>query len=494
MKAVNIYALTRIEGPERQAKLERQMSGRSKTLKIKEWETEGLKRLTERLYERNRDIADYSFFYSFNMPKLGKEFDLIRVDEESIVNIELKSGNVSDEAIRRQLLQNRYYLATTGRSIAFYTYVSNDDRLLRLSNSGRLVEAGFDELAETLAKQKECYAGNIEDLFKEEEYLISPLTDPGRFLRREYFLTYQQRDIEKQMLSVISEAKGGICIQGFTGLPGTGKTLLLYDLAMQLSENAAVCVLHFGAHEKELEQLDERLKRIDFYYCDNGTVPEVKRDYRMILVDEGHKINKDTLDRILRLSERLRAGIIISYDREDMMSYEVIKNTGAELIEQLPGFKGYKLTNRIRLNSELSSFISMLMHVSGRAHHRDYPSVRVMYAGNEEETYGFLNMLTKEGYVYIEDVHPKQGEGAMEKTVVSIEATAAQCREFDSVVMLVDEKFEYDADGYLRYRASENEEAVRHLYHGLARAKKRVALIIQGNENVLDTVLYILQG
>ena len=80
MKAVNIYALTRIEGSERQAKLERQMSGRSKLLKIKEWETEGLRMLVERLYERNRDVSDYRFFYSFVMPKLGKEFDLIRVD------------------------------------------------------------------------------------------------------------------------------------------------------------------------------------------------------------------------------------------------------------------------------------------------------------------------------------------------------------------------------------------------------------------------------
>ena len=62
------------------------------------------------------------------------------------------------------------------------------------------------------------------------------------------------------------------------------------------------------------------------------------------------------------------------------------------------------------------------------------------------------------------------------------------------MVMLIDENFEYDVDGYLRYPASENEAAVRHLYHGLSRAKKRVALIIRNNTRVLDSVLYILQG
>lgn len=493
MKAVNIYALTRIEGSERQAKLERQMSGRSKLLKIKEWETEGLRMLVERLYERNRDVSDYRFFYSFVMPKLGKEFDLIRVDEDSIVNIELKSGNVSDEAIRRQLQQNRYYLATIGRSISFYTYVSDEDRLLRLSNSGRLMEADFDELSEALAKQKECYEGDIEELFKEDEYLISPLTDPGRFLRREYFLTFQQRDIEKQVLSEIREAKGGICVQGFTGLPGTGKTLLLYDLAMQLSGSAPVCVLHFGAHEKELEQLDERLKRIDFYYCDNGTVPDVAKDYKMIFIDEGHKIDRNALNAILELSERMKAGIIISYDREDMMSKEVIRYTGAELIEQLPGFKGYKLTNRIRLNSEVSSFISLLMHVNAGGHRRSYPNATVVYAKNNEEAAAMFRLFAEKGYVYIRDEYA-EGKEEWQDPEMTIGTSAASCREFDKVVMMIDERFEYDEDGYLRCPASENEAAVRNLYHGLSRAKKKVALIIRGNLAVLDAVLYILQG
>ena len=493
MKAVNIYALTRTDGPERQARMERQMSGRRGLLKIKEWETAGLKALVEKLCLEDERVRGMNFFYSFNMPKLGKEFDLLRIDDDSIVNIELKSGNVSDETIKKQLLQNKYYLATIGRNMYFYTYVSSDDRLLRLSGSGRLVEGKFDELAAVLTKQTESFTGDIEELFKEDRYLISPLTDPGRFLRREYFLTFQQKDIEKQILTNMKETEG-LSIQGFTGLPGTGKTLLLYDLAMQLSFTDSVCVLHFGAHEKGLEQLDERLKRVDFYYCDSGMIPEIEQDYKTILVDEGHHIDASALERIMALSEKWSADIIISYDKEDVMSREVLKDGGAELIEQIPGFVKYTLTNRIRLNSELSSFISLLMHVNGRPHRRDYPSVRVVYAGNEEETYCFLNMFTEEGYVYIKDCDPESSEGSFENDVVSIEASAAQCREFDSVVMLVDEKFEYDVDGYLRYPASENEAAVRHLYHGLSRAKKKVALIIRGNENVLDTVLYILQG
>ena len=43
MKAINIYALTRIDKAADIARFDRQMSKRAYTLKIKEWEVKGLK-------------------------------------------------------------------------------------------------------------------------------------------------------------------------------------------------------------------------------------------------------------------------------------------------------------------------------------------------------------------------------------------------------------------------------------------------------------------
>ena len=40
MKPINIYALTRINGTEKWESMERQMSCRSKQIKIKQWEVE----------------------------------------------------------------------------------------------------------------------------------------------------------------------------------------------------------------------------------------------------------------------------------------------------------------------------------------------------------------------------------------------------------------------------------------------------------------------
>ena len=476
MRPVNIYALTRVKNPYLLGAMERQMSKRNRHLTIKEWEIEGLKTFSEKLGEVLPGAFKLAFFYSFTMPKLGKEFDLLRINEDSVINIELKSGNVSDEVIWKQLTLNRHYLSSLGKNMYSYMYISNSERLIRLSRSEKLVETSWEDLAGVLMNQTDCYEGDIEDLFKEDQYLISPLTDPARFLRQDYFLTSQQKDIKKLIIKTINKSKGEVTCHGFTGLPGTGKTILLYDLAMQLSWDEYVCVFHFGSHEAELEELDMRLKRVDFYYCKPDEKIEVKRNYSAILVDEGHRITADRLGDIMDFAKEWKAPVIFSFDLEDSIAPEERKNYGAPLIEALPGYTGHRLTNKIRVNSELSSFISSVMCVRGRIHRREYPSVKVGYAANSEELKLILENFEDEGYMLIRE--------------------ANTCKEFEKVVMVMDESFSYDREGYLRSAGKADEKApnrVRNLFHGLSRAKNSVALVIKNNEEVLDVILAILQ-
>ena len=77
MRTVNIYALTRIKNIANLRRIERQMSGRNKMLTIKKWEFGSLTKLIDRLMEAYDGADRLNFFYSFQMPKLGKEFDLL---------------------------------------------------------------------------------------------------------------------------------------------------------------------------------------------------------------------------------------------------------------------------------------------------------------------------------------------------------------------------------------------------------------------------------
>lgn len=455
MKSISIYAITRNQNIECLQKLERQLSGRTYFLKMREWELESMKALVRELEVHMQDVHALRFFYSFQVPRLGKEFDLLQIKNDQIVNIELKSGKVSDEAVRKQLLQNRYYLSVQGKMIQSYTYISSQERLVRLNNHDHIVEADWDQLCLALQRQSKDYEGDIEDLFQAEMYLFSPVTEPERFLNKEYFLTSQQKDIERRILDKIRKVKYGYF--WFSGLPGTGKTLLLYDIAMKLSVHQKVCMIHCGETGKEWKILHDRLLRIAFLSDSQlEECPDLK-EYSAILVDEAHLLTEEKLHVILELSEK--HPVIFSSDDEDMISDEEMDRTMIREIEHLPDIQSFHLTNRIRTNAELSSFIQNMMHLPEKRTVRYYPHIQVVYANDEEEA----EILLK-GYQ-------------------------------DQLVFIIDEHYYYDEKGYLREQRQKQQKptAVRMLFHRLNEAREEFAIIVKRNEAVYEVLLELLQ-
>ena len=455
MKSISIYAITRKQNIECLQKLERQLSGRTYFLKMREWELESMKALVRELEVHMQDVHALRFFYSFQVPRLGKEFDLLQIKNDQIVNIELKSGKVSDEAVRKQLLQNRYYLSVQGKMIQSYTYISSQERLVRLNNHDHIVEADWDQLCLALQRQSKDYEGDIEDLFQAEMYLFSPVTEPERFLNKEYFLTSQQKDIERRILDKIRKVKYGYF--WFSGLPGTGKTLLLYDIAMKLSVHQKVCMIHCGETGKEWKILHDRLLRIAFLSDSRlEECPDFK-EYSAILVDEAHLLTEEKLHVILELSEK--HPVIFSSDDEDMISDEEMDRTMIREIEHLPDIQSFHLTNRIRTNAELSSFIQNMMHLPEKRMVRYYPHIQVVYANDEEEA----EILLK-GYQ-------------------------------DQLVFIIDERYYYDEKGYLREQRQKQQKptAVRMLFHRLNEAREEFAIIVKRNEAVYEVLLELLQ-
>lgn len=477
MKAISIYALTRNQNMECIQKLERQLSGRDFFLRIKEWELESMKALVKQLELHMEEVYKLRFFYSFQIPKLGKEFDLLQIKDDQIVNIELKSGSVSDEAIRRQLIQNRYYLSVFGKPILSYTYISSEDRLVRLTNHDHIVEGDWKQLCNALEKETPDYEGDIEKLFQAELYLISPLTEPERFLKKEYFLTSQQRDIERQILKRIRGEREGYF--WFSGLPGTGKTLLLYDIAMKLSVRQRVCIIHCGEAGKEWKLLHERLRRTDFLADNQLRKTTDLGCYSSILVDEAHLLSLEKLSVLFAWSEH--RPVIFSSDSEDVISPEELDRSIVERLENLPGLQKFHLTNRIRTNAELSTFIQNMMHLPEKRSPRWYPNIAVVYAGNGRESENLMNDFVRQGY----QRRTTEGSGQLDSQAV---------RDEEKIVVLLDEQYYYDEKGYLRFMcSSEKDFSVRRLFHLLNQAKESLALVVKENMEVYEVLLEILQ-
>lgn len=476
MKSISVYALTRNQSAECIQKLERQLSGREFFLKIKEWELGSMKALVKQLELHMQEVYKLRFFYSFQIPKLGKEFDLLQIKEDQIVNIELKSGRVSDDDIRRQLIQNQYYLSALGKPILSYTYVSSEDRLVRLTNHDHVVEGDWKQLCSALEKEGQDYKGDIEELFQAELYLISPLTEPERFLRKEYFLTSQQRDIERQILKRIRGKREGYF--HFSGLPGTGKTLLLYDIGMKLSGRQQICIIHCGEAGQEWKLLHERLRRIDFLSDSELDEETDLSGYSSILVDETHLLSEEKLLLLLKRSQN--RPVIFSSDSEDMISPEEMDHSTIEMIRNLPEIQSFHLTNRIRTNAELSSFIQNMMHLPEKRSSRWYPDITVLYANDEKEEENLLQDLEWRGFQI--------------RTVENTEQISMLAvRDTEKMAIVLDERYYYDENGYLRTERFAGHSDVRKLFHLLNQAKESLALVAKNNMTVYEILLEILQ-
>lgn len=465
MKSVSIYALTRKQNLSNLSRLEYHLSGREKPLKMRTWEINSMRALVDQLEKYMPEVYRLRLFYSFQILRLGKEFDLLQVKENQIVNIELKSGAVSEDAIRRQLIQNRYYLSILGRPVRSYTYISSQNRLVRLTNHDHIVEAEWEQLCAELQEKSADFSGDLEDLFQAEWYLISPLTQPERFLKKEYFLTAQQKDIERQILKSIRIKRGGY--YHFSGLPGTGKTLLLYDIAMKLSGRQMVCIIHCGASGQEWKRLHERLRRI-VWVSDSQITAEMRLDeYETVLVDEAHLLDKETLENIVEAAGK--RPVIFTSDCEDQLSPEEVDQSVKLGIAKLPEIQTFRLTNRIRTNEEISSFVQNMMHIPDYKSGRRFPHVTVFYANDDQEAANLIQDAKKQGYQHL------------------LESEVAE-KAYDSVAIILDGNYFYDSKKYLRSK----KRTVRNLFHQLNSAKEKLMLIVKDNEPFYAMLLGLL--
>ena len=197
MKAINLYTYSRIQ-ENMATEFENILSQRPKKLNVKVQEFVAIKTLVDLLRNMETEIKYFeNFFTSFTIEQIGKEFDLIKIDRDTLVlNIELKSEDVGVEAIQSQLGKNHYYLKHLAPDVRLYTFVESTKKLYKYTPKGVEI-AEFEDLKKTMELFQKSIEVNIESLFQANNFLISPLNTPDKFMEGDYFLTNQQHDIKK---------------------------------------------------------------------------------------------------------------------------------------------------------------------------------------------------------------------------------------------------------------------------------------------------------
>lgn len=462
-------------------------------INIKAAELSDLKNLTSMLRASGAKVGDLTGFYvGYKIPQIGKEFDLLRFGESSVLNIELKSGS-STEKIRTQLLRNRYYLSFLGLTIDAFAFESSSSTVYCLTDDGELETSDAATLLEKLVKQTFGTDTIPDTLFNPSDFLVSPFNSTNRFLADEYFLTHQQEEFKGKILNAIWTASEASFI-AITGSAGTGKTLLTFDIAKHLQRKSKrVLVIHCGilneGHHKLATQ-GWKIASIKYHQQHDLSL------FDLVILDEAQRIKKSQLDDIATRIKSAKCACIFSYDKSQTLSNWEAASDIAGKIDSIPSITTYKLSEKIRTNKEIASFIKMLFNRKATTPAKSSPNITINYFDNSDDAKTYLSGLNSTEWEVLRftpsqynSEHHKKYFDAWSKTSHEVIG-----QEFDGVAIAIDKFFVYDAAGELTYVGGAYYAPTKMLFQNITRARRRLSLVIIANQELLKRCLAILNS
>lgn len=486
MKPVNLYEFSKTfflsEKP--LSVYEKFNSKRSGSIQIKSREPETIQKLISVLDKFVEPENWDGFYYSFSIPQISKEFDLLKLGENKVLNVELKSEFTSYEKLLKQLLRNNYYLSHLNKELTEMVYVA-DRNIFYLLKDGGLAEIGVEAVAEIINATTEFYDGDIEELFSPSQFLVSPITTPKKFISGNYFLTMHQETIRNAIIEDRKSGNGAHAFYQVTGGAGTGKTLLIYDIAKRLAQTKNICVIHCAELADGHDFLNKNLTNVtifpirDLYGVNFG-------QYDGFIIDESHRLSNAQLNYICDKVKELNRLCVFGADGEQYLSKAEAKDNISEKIYNLEGCRHFQLTNKIRTNHELADFIHLLRKIYDPVRTKAFPNVKVIYADTHEYANELIARYGKKGYTHIGYYGDNGGDTPREEIAQNVAG-----REFDKVLMVVDENFAYSEDGSLGTKEHPAADYLfeQLLYQGLTRVREKLIIIVLNNKDVFEKLL-----
>lgn len=461
-------------------------------IEIKSAEIEDLRSLVKVLCILEHNIRMFDKFYvGYKIPQIGKEFDLLRLGKKCVINVELKKTS-TEEKIKKQLTRNRYYLSFIGREVYSFTFVSDSKELYFLKSDGCLEKTEFEFLVKLLNDQEIHDAEIVDELFNPSDYLVSPFNSTHKFLSNEYFLTHQQEEVKNEIICSLNSPKAARFIS-IIGSAGTGKTLLIYDIAKQLIESKKKpLIIHCGYLNDGQEELKSNGWEIApiKYYANYDLA-----NYDLVIIDEAQRIYPTQLDKIIEKVKLISGSCIFSYDKLQTLSNWEEKWDISTKINTINPITGYKLSEKIRTNKEIAEFIKMLFNNKRNLTITSKGNIEINYFKNIADAKSYLEILDG-GKWEILRFTPSQfsKEHHMQYSELSKKNSHHVIgQEFDGVVVTIDKYFSYDEDGELIYRGIAYYHPAKMLFQNITRSRKKLNLVIIDNEELLNRCIAILQ-
>ncbi|WP_422355317.1 ATP-binding protein [Roseivirga pacifica] len=463
-------------------------------VKPKPIEIEGLKSLVNeiRKVKRHPYLFD-QFYFNYSIPQIGKEFDLLRFGQTEILNIELKSQSTVG-LILKQLTENKHYLSFLNKNIHSFTYVSAENQLYTLNDQDEIETAQITELIDRLWAQDCIKIDNLDSLFDPTNYLISPFNSTREFVEKGYFLTHQQETIKGSLVGQIENEKNSFF--AIHGKPGTGKTLLIYDIAQEFMEqDLNVLVIQCGMlNSGHLSLINDH----------NWNIVPIKSyreqqfdQFDLVVLDEAQRIRPGQLKYIIAQIKKYNGTCIFSYDRRQCLTKREKRNEVEQIIIKGCAPDMFELTQKIRTNKEVASFITGLFDKNKSINKVESQNIQLNYFDNIKDAKSYIELLRHEDWKLINYTPSSYQTLPYMKLGIPDADTAHEVigQEFDDVVCVLDSHFTYD-DGKLivyGYKELPYYDPVMMLFQIITRVRKRLNIIIIDNPLIMERCLNLIR-
>ncbi len=492
MRGSNLLTLTRgLESvpEELLAPFEAQLSEREEPLDgVKPHEAACIRAVVEELREaglRGGRFFD-GFAYSFRIPQISSEFDLLKVSDDAVLNVELKAEGVGEARIAHQLRRNRHYLSPLARRIHTFTYVMATSSWFEMGEDHNLVRVDVRRLVDALHSMGKAYEGRLEDLFRASDYLVSPLNDTEKFLGGEYFLTNHQEQIKSSFLRACEQARDVAEQPAYIvyGSAGTGKSLLLYDLAKSIPSDGSICVVHCGVLVEGHRRLNESQGAFEVVSA-KGSERRDFSGYGAVLVDEAQRMWPSQLRGIVGAVCKLGLPLFVSLDRRQVLDADWERGNVEDIISaMIPQARVWHLSRKVRTNRQLTGFVRTLFGLRGRRQAARTRHVKIAYAEGSVQACELVNAFRGCGYEYVQLGIEVPEELLMDGCLTT---NASVGQEFERVVMAVGPQFVPEGN------CSRDASIYRnHVFQGVTRARSDLALVVYDNPALLARLLQIV--